>query len=98
MKKVKGCKRGYKVSEYWLICHHIKYNGCDKRMSANVTNRIKYRFHYECAICGLKDKECAELHHIIPLGMGGRNDIDNLVCLCANCHRKVHSPIMYMVA
>lgn len=85
-------KKGHKMSEYELACHHwLKHNG---RMTAKTVKRFKARFHNECAICGLKDKNVMELHHIIPLGIGGKNDINNLVCLCANCHRRVHSPMV----
>lgn len=42
--------------------------------------------HY-CINCG---KEASELHHIVPLALGG-NDIDsNKVWLCIECHNKIH--------
>jgi 5-methylcytosine-specific restriction enzyme A len=31
-----------------------------------------------------------ETHHIIPLGEGGADVIDNVAALCPNCHRKMH--------
>lgn len=31
-----------------------------------------------------------ELHHIAPLGTGGKDTLVNLVLLCPNCHRKMH--------
>jgi len=41
-----------------------------------------------CINCG---KEAAELHHIVPLALGG-NDIDsNKVWLCIECHNKIHN-------
>jgi len=42
--------------------------------------------HY-CINCG---QEASELHHVVPLALGG-NDIDsNKVWLCIECHNKVH--------
>ena len=42
--------------------------------------------HY-CVNCG---NEAIELHHIVPLALGG-NDIDsNKVWLCIECHNKIH--------
>lgn len=42
--------------------------------------------HY-CINCG---KEAAELHHVVPLALGG-NDIDsNKVWLCSECHTIIH--------
>lgn len=36
-------------------------------------------------------KEAMELHHIVPLSLGG-NDIDsNKVWLCVECHNKIHN-------
>lgn len=31
-----------------------------------------------------------ETHHVIRLADGGQDAIDNVVAICANCHRKVH--------
>ena len=31
-----------------------------------------------------------EVHHILPLAFGGRDDIENTVALCPNCHRQKH--------
>lgn len=51
----------------------------------------------KCALCG-KDapfltkegKPFLEIHHIIPLSLGGSDSTDNVVALCPNCHRKMH--------
>jgi len=32
-----------------------------------------------------------ECHHILPISCGGTNALDNLVCLCVECHRFVHA-------
>ena len=46
----------------------------------------KLEKHY-CINCG---KEATELHHVVPLALGG-NDIDsNKVWLCIDCHNKIH--------
>lgn len=52
----------------------------------------------KCALCGndapFKDKNnkpYLEAHHIIPLSDGGLDVLDNVVALCPNCHRKIHS-------
>ena len=31
-----------------------------------------------------------ETHHIIPLSLGGKDTIENVIALCPNCHRKRH--------
>ena len=37
-----------------------------------------------CAVCG--STENLELHHMIPLDLGGSNDEANLIILCKYCH------------
>lgn len=31
-----------------------------------------------------------EVHHKIPLSVGGDDTVDNAIALCPNCHRKIH--------
>lgn len=31
-----------------------------------------------------------EVHHIVPVNEGGRNEWDNLMSLCKSCHQKMH--------
>ena len=42
----------------------------------------------ECYFCNRQD--ILEKHHIIPKSMGGKNDIENILSLCPNCHRILH--------
>jgi len=30
------------------------------------------------------------VHHIVPVSLGGTDEIENLVLLCPNCHTLVH--------
>ena len=48
--------------------------------------------HY-CINCG---QEASELHHVVPLALGG-NDIDsNKVWLCIKCHSLIHEKSLAM--
>lgn len=49
------------------------------------------RDNWQCANCG--DEEPLEVHHIIPLLMGGTNTLANLITLCRFCHRSLHKRI-----
>ena len=42
--------------------------------------------------CAVPDCECKdlEIHHILPLAMGGTNDIENLMFLCKSHHQQIH--------
>ena len=42
-----------------------------------------------CANCG--STEAIEYHHIVPLLLGGTNNVTNIVPLCHKCHEAAHS-------
>jgi predicted restriction endonuclease len=51
----------------------------------------------ECYFCGIKEpdtkatcRKLIEIHHIQPRSEGGSNEACNKVCVCSNCHSKVH--------
>lgn len=41
-----------------------------------------------CVNCGTREN--IEIHHIVPLSMGGANTKENTVFLCTECHYKAH--------
>jgi len=43
-----------------------------------------------CQACGTSARPVLAVHHIIPVTLGGRDVLRNLITLCANCHRIVH--------
>jgi hypothetical protein len=46
----------------------------------------------ECEVCGEKDTDILERHHIIPrTDLECTNDDFNLAVLCRNCHGKLHA-------
>lgn len=63
------------------------------------TAERKAKYHFKkasknpsCAICGISSWQgepmILDIDHIIPLNMGGKDDISNLCFLCPNCHRQ----------
>lgn len=44
-----------------------------------------------CQYCGNPNKDILQLHHIKPICNGGDNDINNIILLCPNCHKMVHT-------
>lgn len=46
------------------------------------------RDKFTCRKCHIQDKEVKliEAHHIIPLSYGGKNELDNMITLCNDCH------------
>ena len=47
--------------------------------------RVLIRDLHICRACGMK---ASEVHHILPLIYGGRDEEDNMISLCSECHRK----------
>ncbi len=57
--------------------------------------RVYKRDDYTCKNCGIKGGPYgnAELHahHVVPKSRGGTHDVSNLISLCNQCHKTVHS-------
>ena len=53
-------------------------------------NRIKAleRDGYRCRICGSTER--LNVHHIVPISMGGTHELENLITLCYRCHATQH--------
>ena len=51
--------------------------------------RFIHKKNTGCAKCGQMDGDI-ELHHIVPLAIGGTNHDSNIVPLCRECHELVH--------
>lgn len=61
-------------------------------------NKARKRDNYTCQKCGIEEKELNKelsVHHIIPFvvftNYKKANSLDNLICVCEDCHRKIHS-------
>lgn len=50
--------------------------------------RVKSAYLNKCANCG--SIETIEYHHIVPLFLGGTNNISNIIPLCHKCHAAAH--------
>jgi predicted restriction endonuclease len=55
----------------------------------SIRRQVFERDHYACKRCGKLEKEChrsLDVHHIIPAGKGGLDELGNLIALCPVCH------------
>ena len=61
-----------------------------KDISGSTVKKVYDKYGGSCAECG--GTETLNIHHIKSVKDGGGNGFDNLVLLCAECHKKAHSP------
>lgn len=54
--------------------------------------QILERDGWRCQWCGRRDR--LEIHHIIRRSQSGADSEENLIVLCSDCHRCVHSKVV----
>ena len=55
----------------------------------NLTQTQKNKIGLKCCNCGNNNN--LEYHHIVPISLGGLDDISIICCLCSNCHHLIHN-------
>lgn len=77
-------------------CKQKNYRARQKSLSENGTSIKNYYKVFEnipCELCSW-DKTSRDLHHIIEVSNGGTNELNNLICVCPNCHRMIHNNLI----
>lgn len=82
-------QKNRKVAAEWL-----EKNRDQKKEYLREYNRKLKGTGDSCENCGFDVKEVLDIHHIIPKALGGSNESDNKVTLCANCHRMIHAGLL----
>ena len=60
---------------------------------SNTTRKAVYRREgYACALCD--SPKYLQVHHCIKRSQGGSDNVQNLICLCADCHALAHGIIL----
>ena len=56
--------------------------------SQKLRKAVLERDNFTCQKCKLEDKtgRLLEAHHIIPLAFGGKEELENLITFCLDCH------------
>jgi len=45
---------------------------------------------HKCMFCEERERTALDVHRIVPGCDGGEYKLENTICVCANCHRKIH--------
>ena len=53
--------------------------------------KIKEEAGFRCAVPNCNTTSPLDIHHILYQENGGLDEDDNLICLCKNCHGRVHN-------
>lgn len=77
------------ITEKSWVTNNMGYRSEDHR---NAQRLGRARDFNTCQICG--STNMVEGHHILDYSMGGAAHVDNIVCLCHECHRKVHDGLI----
>ena len=74
------------------VIHYKNINSLTsiKDLSKRTITKILLRANKGCSICGWNESTC-DIHHIIPKSKGGNNEHNNLIIVCPNCHRIIHT-------
>lgn len=99
-----GCQRlavdGGQYCEEHTKAERVRYNRYERAPDKNkkygrAWKQIRDRYartHPFCEMC-FKEKRLTmveEVHHILPVSMGGDHRESNLMSLCKSCHTKIH--------
>lgn len=74
---VAGANAAGKTGWNWQRNSYQKPQGRGEWVSPNLTAQMNF----------------FEVHHIIPLHLGGNSSLDNLIVLCKRCHLNAHAEI-----
>ena len=78
------------------VCHYNKYqrDPDTRQRYGRAWRRIRTLYIQTHPLCEQCDKEgrltpAEEVHHILPLAVGGTHDENNLMALCKSCHSRI---------
>lgn len=59
-----------------------------KERNPILRKKVLERDNFTCQKCKIQDKtaKSLEVHHLIPITFDGKDEINNLITLCSDCH------------
>ena len=67
-----------------------------RKINKEIIEKLKAHYNGECQLCGITvgadfGKQIVEAHHIEYFSKTQNNDSSNIIIVCPNCHRLIHS-------
>jgi len=99
--KIKDIAKKYKLG-YTTVNMRLSRYKIEKRRSKDYQTRnsvagwqkyLNKELKHTCEICGWNKTTC-DMHHKISLQKGGKNERNNLILVCPNCHRLIHNNLL----
>lgn len=64
------------------------------KTNSGLTRKYQYiLLELPCEVCGWNQGP-RDVHHIVHVSNGGKNELSNLITLCPNCHRLAHRNLL----
>ena len=74
---------------------HKRYNRTEYPDNwAELRETVLNRDGRRCCNCG--DPQASYVHHVVPLGVGGSNELTNLITICNGCHKRIHPHMRFL--
>lgn len=86
-------KSASKASKYCSNSCKQKNYRLKSKGDVNMKKFYKIFENIPCELCNW-DKSSRDLHHIVEVSNGGKNELDNLLNVCPNCHRMIHNNLI----
>jgi hypothetical protein len=86
----------YTASKFSKYCSsHCKQRNYRLKSKGAFNMKAFYKLfkNLPCELCGWKEAS-RDLHHIIPVSSGGKNETNNLISVCPNHHRMIHKNLI----
>lgn len=97
--QLQSLKKQYKDNDFLVINDSSIQSKVTRNPKVSLFTKLRTKDDQgmmHCDLCGefvSFDTRNFEAHHIIPLANNGVDNVYNTVCLCGNCHNRIHSKV-----
>lgn len=71
------------------VPNRLPEKGTANRRKLTIRYKVARRDGLKCKLCGCSNINRLTIDHIIPVSLGGDDNIENLQILCLLCHKEI---------